>query len=165
MKRLAWIAFLAFGAAPAMAQDAVANNTAFGNWLVTCRAISTDQTECRLVQSLTRTADQSLVVRMIAAPREDGGAVLFAQVPLGVYLGAQPGMDEVGATDGVSRPFVWQRCVKEVCEAARVLSAQEIADMTAAGKILFGYKPTANDDPLIVQIDTSQFAAGIDAIR
>ena len=164
MKALIATVFLALAPAAALAQGPVANDTAFGDWRVACRAVTTDQTECRLVQTVTRTSDKSLVVRLIAVPRTDTGVVLVAQMPMGVFLGARPAMRLEGSPEGSEISFAWQRCVKDICEAAVPLTDAQLADMMKAGKVLFGYKAKPADKPLVVRLNVAQLDTGLAAI-
>lgn len=164
MKRFAAVALLALGSGPLQAAGEGADGTAFGDWLVTCREAAGGGQECRMVQKLTRSDDRSLVVRFIAVPGPDGGAGLLAQVPMGVHLPAQPALRLAEPETAPSRPFVWQRCMGDVCEAGRMLSAAEVAELSAAGAFLFGYKLTRDGAPLVVQVSAAQLGAGLAAI-
>lgn len=171
-------ALLASGTLQAQNQDAatpqneVANNTAFGDWVVQCEAVTVSRTVCRLVQELTRTDDNALVVRFIALPTAEEDAILLAQVPIGAYLpgGAVYRLDNLD-TDAVDpdpaaqREMIWQRCLGDLCEAAIAVSTQEMAAFTTEGGILFGYRPDVAADPVIVRADVSRFAEAINAIR
>lgn len=149
-------------AAPVNAE--LANNTAFGGWLVTCEALTVTRSACRLTQELTLRETGDLVVRMVALPVSDG-ALLFAQVPLGVYLpgGAVYRID--GKDDLEQREMVWQRCLGGVCEAASGLDQAELDNLRGAKSILFGYRMDAAGEPLILSVDTSRFVEGLDALR
>jgi len=151
-------------AAPAGTAGGVANDTAFGDWRVACRALGADQTDCRLVQTLTRTADQTLVVRFIAVPRPEGGTVMVAQMPMGAFLAQKPALRMVEPKDSPEQAFTWQRCFKDVCEAAIVLSADEVAAMSKGDKALFGYKIDPKADPIVAPVNMGQLDTGLAAV-
>ena len=168
---LAGLLALAGATAPGAgaAQD-VANNATFGDWVVNCVAVKTRQTTCRLVHTLTRTDEGSLIVRLVGMPAEDGSAVLFAQVPMGVYLPGS-GVFRPEAADGsdagaaaAQTQMIWQRCLGEVCEAAVALPEETLATFTETGSILFGYRMNPDAEPIIVRVDVSRFAEGMAAI-
>lgn len=152
-------------AAPAAAEvQELANNTAFGGWLVTCEALTVTRSACRLTQELTLRDKGDLVVRMVAVPVSDG-ALLFAQVPIGVYLPGGAVYRIEGKEDLEQRNMVWQRCLGGVCEAASGLDQSELDNLRDASSILFGYRMDANGEPLIVSVDTSRFVEGLEALR
>ncbi len=154
--------------APAMAQEAksdVANNTLFGDWIVTCQAVTVTRNICRLVQEQKLRESNTLVARLIAFPAEDGGAVLLAQVPMGVYLpgGAvfRPESDETAE----QQEMIWQRCLGDICEAALGLDAEGLADLSGSGAILFGYRADISSEPIITRVNMAQFGEGLEALR
>lgn len=160
------------GAGATVPQTEIANNTAFGDWVVQCEAVTVSRTICRLVQELTRTDDNALVVRFIALPTGEGDAILLAQVPIGAYLpgGAVYRLDNLDAAaaepdPAEQREMIWQRCLGDLCEAAIAVSGPEMEAFTAEGGILFGYRPDVGADPVIVRADVSRFAEAISAIR
>ena len=142
----------------------LANNTAFGGWLVTCEALTVTRSACRLTQELTLRETGDLVVRMVALPVADG-ALLFAQVPLGVYLPGGAVYRIEGKDDLEQREMVWQRCLGGVCEAASGLDQAELDNLRGANSILFGYRMDATGEPLILSVDTSRFVEGLEALR
>lgn len=142
----------------------VANNTAFGDWIVRCEAVTSTQTSCRAVQLLTRTEDQSLVARLIAVPNVDGGAIFLAQAPIGVFLPARPVLRGEGEDASNQAELTWQRCLGEICEAALGLTAEALRNLSAKGKVLFGYRMQRNSEPVVVRIDVSRLAEAIEAI-
>lgn len=150
------------GDAPAGAE--VLNNTLFGDWLVTCEAITVSRVACSIVQQLSIADSDRLIVRMVAVPQDDDTAVLLAQVPIGAYLpgGAVYRFD--GDDDGEQRSMVWQRCLGQLCEAAIQLDAEELAQFEAHDTLLFGYRPDIQAEPIIVGLDISEFNAGLSAI-
>ncbi len=168
IKQISAIAVAAFIASGAMAQDTtatsapadVANNTAFGDWLVVCEAVTVRQNVCRLVQELSLRETNELVARFIALPATDG-AVLLAQVPIGVYLPGGAVYRFAGRDDLEQREMVWQRCFGDVCEAAIALDAEELAVFGEAETMLFGFRGDAESDPVIVSVDISQFSEAV----
>ncbi|MEL6645416.1 MAG: invasion associated locus B family protein [Pseudomonadota bacterium] len=143
----------------------VANNSTFGDWIVTCQAVTTRDTACRLVQEQSLTDTQQLVARFIALPAQDGAAVLLAQVPMGVYLPGGAVYRIAGNEEVEQRSMVWQRCLGQLCEAAIQLDAEEIEMMSEGEAILFGYRMDAGAEPIILRVDTAAFADGVSAIR
>lgn len=147
---------------PAAAE--LANNTAFGGWLVSCEALTVKRSVCRLTQELTLRDKGDLVVRLVALPVSDG-ALLFAQVPIGVYLPGGAVYRIAGKDDLEQREMIWQRCLGGVCEAATGLDEAEIENLKDAESILFGYRMDAEGEPLIVNVDMSRFTEGLNALR
>jgi len=155
-------------ATPAIAQDApaeVANNTQFGDWTVACQAVTVARNICRLVQEQKMRDTKTLVARLIAFPTDKGGAVLLAQVPMGVYLPGGAVFRLEGNDDEPQQEMIWQRCIGDVCEAALALDADMMAKMTKAGAILFGYRGDISSEPIITRVSLEQFSNGIDALR
>lgn len=155
-------------ASPVMGQEAkadVANNTLFGDWIVTCQAVTVTRNICRLVQEQKLRDSNTLVARLIAFPAEDGGAVLLAQVPMGVYLpgGAVFRQESDEAAD--QQEMIWQRCLGDICEAALGLDAEALAKLAESGAILFGYRGDISSEPIITRVDMAQFGAGLEALR
>ena len=148
----------------AVAAQEVANNSRFGDWIVNCQAVTTNQTACRLIQTISRQQDQSLVARFVAVPGTNGSTLLAAQVPMGVHLPGGAVFRPEGSEDSQQRKMVWQKCLGQICEAAIVLNEQDLAEFSDAGTILFGYRMDVNADPIVVRVSVSQFAAGIAAI-
>lgn len=151
----------------AMAQEApvdVANNTPFGNWLVTCEALSVKRSVCRLTQELTLRDSGDLVVRFIAIPAK-GGAVMLAQVPIGVYLPGGAVWRASTPEDAEQHDMIWQRCLGGVCEAAQGLSDADLESLTASGTMLFGYRMDPEGEPLVLEVDVAQFQEGLTALR
>lgn len=160
-------AALAFGmvfGGTALAQD-VANDTPFGDWRVSCEALSLAQNFCQLVQQQTVTDTNQLAGRFAAFPAENGGAVFLAQVPIGVYLpaGAVFRLDDGDATP--QRDMIWQRCLGAVCEAATLLDAETLAAMDDVGAMLFGYRMDNEGAPIILRLNLSRFKEGLTALR
>ncbi|MBL4872114.1 MAG: invasion associated locus B family protein [Rhodobacteraceae bacterium] len=141
----------------------VANNTAFGDWIVTCEAISVRQNACRLVQELSLRETNELVARFIALPATDG-AVLLAQVPIGVYLPGGAVYRFAGRDDIEQREMIWQRCFGELCEAAIGLDADELAIFAESETMLFGFRADADVEPVILSVDISFFTQAMEMI-
>ena len=151
------------GLSAAQAQE-VANNAEFGNWIVRCEAVSTERNRCQLVQMMTRTKDQSLVVRLVAIPAQNGQTLLVAQVPLGAYLPSSPVIGRPDAAEEEQYEMIWQRCMGQVCEAAMVVQPEELAKFKTAQSLLFGYRMDKTQDPIVVQVDVSRLEEGLGAI-
>lgn len=142
----------------------VANNTPFGNWLVTCEALSVKRSVCRLTQELTLRESGDLVVRFIALPAK-GGAIMLAQVPSGVYLPGGAVWRASQSEDAKQHEMIWQRCLGGVCEAAQGLTDADLTEMTSSGTMLFGYRMDPQGEPLVLEVDVKRFAEGIEALR
>ncbi|MFC0278220.1 invasion associated locus B family protein [Falsigemmobacter intermedius] len=149
--------------AAAPVQD-LANYTAFGSWLVNCEALSVKRSVCRLTQELTLKDSGELVVRLVALPVKDG-ALLFAQVPQGVYLPGGAVYRIADKEDLPQREMIWQRCLGGVCEAATGLDEAELETLSGAESVLFGYRMDADGEPLIVKVEMSRFSEGVAALR
>ncbi len=152
---------LAPGASPEGAE--VLNNTLFGDWLVSCEAITVTRVACSIVQQLSVAETDRLIVRMVAVPQGEDSAVLLAQVPIGAYL---PGgaVYRFDGDDGEQRSMVWQRCLGQLCEAAIPLDSEELAQFEAHDTLLFGYRPDIQAEPIIVALDISEFNTALRAI-
>lgn len=137
--------------------DDIANNTAFGDWVVACEAVTLRRTVCRLVQELSLRESGQLLARFIAVAVEDG-AILVAQVPMGVYLPAGAVYRFAGRDDLPQREMIWQRCMGEVCEAAAPIDDAEMAHFASVESILFGFRVDPEAEPVIVNVDVSRFA-------
>lgn len=170
-KRFAATAALALCAQGAMAQDAgapspldVTNNTAFGNWIVSCEAVTVSRTACTLIQQLTLAENDELVARFVVVPVEGGEAVMLAQVPAGVWL---PGGAVYRFADDETleqREMTWQRCGDDLCEAAIGLDGAEVALFAEKDQLLFGYSVARDAQPVVVGVDISRFGEGLEAI-
>jgi invasion protein IalB len=143
----------------------VAINTQFGQWVVSCQAVTVNTNVCRLLQEQVLRDSNVLVARFIVQPVENGAAIMLAQVPGDVYLagGAVYRLD--GDEEGPQREMIWQRCMGGICEAAIVLEAEELAAMNSAGAILFGYRMEPTSDPIVTYVDLDAFGTGLDALR
>lgn len=152
------------GAEIATEAEDVANGTTFGDWVISCEAETIRRTVCRLVQTLTLQESDDLVAQFIAVPAQDG-AVLIAQVPMGVFL---PGGAVYRFTDDEAleqREMIWQSCQGQVCEAAYPLDEEELALMGTHSSILFGYRFSSDSEPIVVEVDISEFTRGIEILR
>ncbi len=152
-------------ATSAAAQDEVANNAAFGDWVVNCEAVSTQRTQCRVVQTQSRQDTGALVIQLIAYAAPEGGAVLVAQVPIGVYLPAPLAFRAESEPDAPEQTMIWQRCLGQICEAALQLEAPAFAALTEAETVLFGYQPAPGAEAVITRVNTIGLADAVDATR
>lgn len=159
-------ASVAQNATPAQtgAQEDIANNTAFGDWVVSCQAATVKKTVCRLVQEQRVKNSNQLLARFIAMPAKEG-AVLIAQVPMGVYLPGGAVYRFEGKDELKQRDMVWQTCLNNVCEAAAPLSADELKLFGENKAILFGYKPTADGKPMVLRVNVEQFNKALDVLK
>lgn len=160
---------LALFPAAGFAQDSettadVANRTAFGDWVVICDAVTVKKTACRLVQEQTLRDTGELVARFVAMPVADG-VILLAQLPMGVYLPGGAVYRIEGKDDVAQNEMIWQRCAGTICEAAAPISEEELAVFAEAEALLFGFRMTAQGEPVILRVDISQFAEAVAMIR
>ncbi|MCO6381951.1 MAG: invasion associated locus B family protein [Vannielia sp.] len=165
---------LCASSAPALAQEAtepaaepsedVGNNTAFGDWIVSCEAVTIKKTACSLVQEQRLKESGQLVARFVALPVSDG-AILLAQVPMGVYLPGGAVYRFAGNDAQEQREMIWQRCAENVCEAAAPLSEEELAVFAEEEALLFGFRPTAESEPVVLRVDISRFAEAVQKLR
>jgi invasion protein IalB len=142
----------------------VANGTAFGDWVIACEAVSVRETVCRLVQTLTLVDQETLVANFVAVPTE-GGAILVAQLPMGVYLPGGAVYRFAGNEQAEQRSMIWQSCQGQVCEAAAPLDTEELALIDEAGRLLFGYRMGPDSEPIVLDMDVSELSDGIAALR
>lgn len=153
-------------ASTATAQDTeVTNGTSFGDWEVACDAVSTQRVTCRLVQSQSIAETGEMVLRLIVFPQDQEGALMVAQMPMGVYF---PGGAIFRAADDSDAPvtsMVWQRCGGGLCEAALSMDATAVDAFVAQGAILFAYQMDPGTDRLVTRVDVSTLATGLAAIR
>ncbi len=153
-------------ASGASAQEGeVANNAAFGDWVVTCDAVSTQRTSCRVVQTQSRSDTGTLVIQLLGYALAEGGALLVAQVPMGVYLPGGVSFREAADEDAPQQAMVWQRCAGQICEAALQLDAVSLQALNDAEQVLFGYQPQPGSAPVIAQVNTATLIEALDATR
>lgn len=151
-------------AATPAADTEIRNGQQIGDWVVNCDAVTVRQTVCRLVQEQSLRDGGELVARFIAVPVVDG-AILLAQVPMGVYL---PGGAVYRFGDNETeeqRDMIWQSCSGEVCEAAAPLDEEELALFAEHSDILFGFRRAAEDDPVVLRVNIEGFAEAIASLR
>lgn len=150
----------------AFAQDTeIGNGSTFGSWEVVCDAVTTQRVSCRLVQTQTLTETGELVVRMLVYPQPEGGALLIAQVPIGIYLPGGAVYRSEASEDAPVTGLVWQRCLGEICEAALALDAAKVGELVASDAILFAYQVNPGEDRRVVRVDLAEFEAGLAAIQ
>ncbi|MBD3802913.1 MAG: invasion associated locus B family protein [Thioclava sp.] len=142
----------------------IANNTAFGDWILSCQAATVKKTVCQLVQEQRVKSSNQLLARFIAMPAKDG-AVLIAQVPMGVYLPGGAVYRFENKEDLKQRDMVWQTCLNGICEAAAPLSADELKLFDENPAILFGYKPTATGKPIVLRVSTKDFSKALEVLK
>ncbi len=150
---------------PAQPQSDVPVNTRFGDWIVRCEAVTVTRNVCRVVQEQVLRTDNSLVLRLIGAPVDDGGAVLIAQVPMGVHLPSGAVFRKDGDDAAPQTQMIWQSCYSSVCEAVLVMDEAELSQFEALNTILFGYRMSLDTAPTITQLNTAGFRAGLASLR
>ena len=140
--------------------DEIANNTAFGDWVIVCEAVTIRRTVCRLIQELSLRDSDRMLARFIALPVDDG-AILVAQLPMGVYLPGGAVFRFAGMDEEPQREMIWQRCFGDVCEAAIPLPQAELAVFARAEAMLFGFRMDADAEPIVLRVDVSRFAEAL----
>jgi len=140
-------------------------NTLFGDWAIRCDAVTVTRNICRLMQEQVLRTDNTLVVRMMGLPAAEDGAVMLAQVPMGIYLpgGAVFRLENDAEAEQVE--MIWQRCFAQVCEAAIALTAEQVDMYDTGGSILFGYRTGPEAEPIVTRVNMENFSAGIAALK
>lgn len=165
MRRLMAAVFMLLAGTANAQNSEVGNGSNFGNWEVVCDAVTTQRVSCRLVQTQTLTETGELVLRMLVYPQPEGGALLIAQVPIGVYL---PGGAVYRTESDEETPLtgmIWQRCLGQICEAALALDASMVSELVANDAILFAYQKNPGEDRRVVRVDLAEFEGGLAAIQ
>lgn len=129
----------------------------FGDWVLVCDG---DQ-PCRLLQQQTERESGALAVRLIAVKVADG-AVMAAQVPMGVHLPSGAVYRLQTPEDEPQRQMIWQRCLDDICEAAIQLDTRELELFGQSDAILFAYRLSPEDEPRIMQINLAGFLEGLE---
>ncbi|SHM06879.1 Invasion protein IalB, involved in pathogenesis [Roseovarius litoreus] len=158
-------------AATAQAQEAaqtateeMRNGQMVGDWVVVCEAVTISQNQCRMVQEQSLRETGEMIARFIAVPVSDG-AILLAQVPMGVYLPGGAVYRFSGKDEIEQRNMIWQRCADTVCEAAAPLSEEELALFAESEALLFGFRETSDGDPVVLSVGIEGFAEAIEKLR
>jgi len=146
------------------ATEEMRNGEMVGDWVVVCEAVTISQTQCRLVQEQSLRDTGEMVARFIAVPVSDG-AILLAQVPLGVFLPGGAVYRFSGNDEVEQRNMIWQRCADTVCEAAAPLSEEELALFAESEALLFGFRETSDGDPVVLSVGIDGFAEAIEKLR
>ncbi|MCR9087935.1 MAG: invasion associated locus B family protein [Rhodobacteraceae bacterium] len=144
-------------AAPVAAVAQEEQRETFGDWVLVCDGGQ----PCRLIQQQTERETGDLAVRMIAL-KVDGGAVLAAQMPMGVHLPSGAVYRLEVPEDEPQRQMVWQRCMDDICEAAIQLDERELELFGENDAILFAYRLTPQDEPRIMQVSLGGFLDGLE---
>ena len=137
---------------PGTAQEA----QPFGDWVLVCDGGQ----PCRMVQQQTVIETGALAVRLIAVKTSDG-AILAAQVPMGVHLPSGAVYRLRTPEDAPQREMIWQRCMSDVCEAALPLDADELALFSQNDALLFAYRMSPNEEARIIQVSLNGFEDGL----
>ncbi len=164
LRSFAFAAFGLFAAAPALAQDAVANGARFGAWTVSCEALGKDRTACVLVQRLNRDSDGAFIAQMLAFWSADGTkAYVGARVPTGAYLPTGFAIQAPGAEQSV--PFIWQSCNGTICEALREIDVEAMGAFdTTEGAVLGRFRPRLGMEPLVFSFSMQGVTDGLVAL-
>ena len=129
----------------------------FGDWVLVCDG---DQ-PCRLIQQQTERESGALAVRLIAI-KVDGGAVLAAQVPMGVHLPSGAVYRFENPEGEPQRQMIWQRCMEDICEAAIQLDERELELLGQNDSLLFAYRMMPQDEPLVMRVSLDGFQEGLE---
>ncbi len=141
----------------------------FGNWRVACGADGAQPRSCRVAQLQTLRESGALVGRFVIIPRADGSALFVAQTQSGLFL---PGGavyrfagENAGESGAEQRDMVWQTCAQGICEAAALLSADELAQFAGQETLLFGYRRSAEGAPTVLPVSLDGFSDALAAAR
>lgn len=140
-----------------VATSAQEERETFGDWVLVCDGGQ----PCRLIQQQTERESGALAVRLIAL-KVDEGAVLAAQVPMGVHLPSGAVYRFETPEGEPQRQMIWQRCMDEICEAAIQLDEDELALLGQNDALLFAYRMSPQDEPRIMQVSLAGFADGLE---
>ena len=147
------------------ATDSYLNGAEFGDWQLSCEALTTTELTCSVVQQLTRTADGSLIARLVVINGADEGQfLLVGQTPDGVHLpsGFVYSFDDEEIAE--TRDLVWQQCLAGVCEAALIWDAEELAVVNQYDNLLMAYRQAPGVDPLVFRVDVSELDSALVAL-
>lgn len=128
----------------------------FGDWVKICEGGQ----PCRLVHQQTMRDSGDLALRLIAM-KTDQGAVLAAQLPMGVHLPSGAVFRLRLPENAPQEQMVWQRCLNKVCEAAIQLGPDELAKFAENDAMLFAYRMDPSDEPRVMQVSLSGFNEGL----
>jgi invasion protein IalB len=146
------------------AGEELRNGQLVGDWVVACEAVTISQTICQLVQEHSLRDTGEMIARFIAIPVSDG-AILLAQVPMGVYLPGGAVYRFAGRDEIEQRNMIWQRCAETICEAAAPLTEEELALFAENEALLFGFRDTVDADPVVLRVGIDGFAEAIAKLR
>lgn len=138
------------------------NGARIGAWTVQCEAVAVGETVCALKQQLLRPSDRAFIAEIIAAWNANAGRpVLVARVPLGVHL---PSGFVIQAKGDKQRNFEWQRCFGRFCEAALVLSPEDVTTLESAGEVVAAFRPAPGTNPFVFRFSMNGLSQGLLAI-
>lgn len=148
---------LCVAAFSAEAQSTAEGNEVFGDWVLLCGGGQ----PCRIVQQQTERDSGAFALRLVAMKNEQG-AILAAQMPMGVHLAS-------GAVYRVPQPenepqkqMVWQRCADEVCEAAIQLGERDLDLFAQNETLIFAYRQNPQDEPRFISVSLNGFGDGLE---
>ncbi|AUH33815.1 invasion associated locus B family protein [Paracoccus tegillarcae] len=143
----------------------VTNGQAFGDWTVRCEALGVNRTRCMLSQTITVRDSGALLADLLAFWTEDERQIMIAQAPVGVHLPSGFVLQAEGAPEEERMEFVWQACNGQICEAAALPEQADIDRLTAAERVLAGYRPSAGSEPTVFPISTDGLVEGLAALK
>ena len=142
---------------PTRAQTRVGEK--IGDWTFQCQAISAKETICAIAQVFgNQQTRQPVLVLTIRSLGIEKKLMLFARVPLGIYL-----PEPIVATidDGPQLTFSWQRCTQQDCEAAAEINDENRAAMKAGNRMQIAFKAQAGGDPVTFNASLNGVTQGL----
>ena len=130
-----------------------------GDWTFQCQAISAKETICALTQAfINKQANQRILTLTLRPFGPDKKLMLFALLPLGVYLptGLTGTID-----DGTPFFYTWQRCTNQGCEASTEIDATRRTAMKAGKVLAVSFKGQADAEPLVVSASLKGITQGL----
>lgn len=141
----------------------VVNGQVFDEWRVACQAIAVNETACGLVQTLTNTANNSLLIEFQAVWTGGEAPVqVVARVPVGAHLPSGLSIGSEGAEE--RQNFVWQTCGPRLCEASLTAPLTSLQALEGETPVVIGYRPAPRAEALVFRSTFTGLSAGLTAL-
>jgi len=145
----------------AQAQPKVGDSV--GDWVFNCRALSANQTQCALNQTIVETKTNRQILRLtLQKLGKEQKLALIVGVPLGVYLAAGIGGR---VDDGKQFNFIWQSCTKGGCQAALGLDKPLKKALQTGKKLFIGFKLRSDSKTFTVAASLKGVTSGLKALN
>ena len=140
----------------------------FGDWVFTCKALSSEQTVCALTQTVTVKAQQGRgrILTLLLRRLEDQETkrrkiILLALLPLGIYLptGVAARIDQ-----GPQFPLQLRTCTQTGCEAAAELVDKTLGAFKAGNQLFIGFKTAAKGKVFTIPASLKGVTKGLEAL-